>query len=228
MRICKALIVAGTAIGFLPSVSTLAGAQSKDGLSIADNDAMYVDGRSFKIIAGHANGDASAMVRRSGARELGPAAIVFRKGDKLYLATVQPDRQSYTSDRRDYSSDRSADYGGSENRDYGGSENRDYGGSENRDYGGSENRDYGSDRDQRQASQRRSNNRRDYGGSENRDYGGSENRDYGGSENRDYGSSDRQARQRSTNNRQAVNDPDYAQYRLRKFFDENWTMSGSN
>jgi len=64
------------------------------------------------------------------------------------------------------------------------------------------------------ASQRRSNNRRDYGGSENRDYGGSENRDYGGSENRDYGSSDRHARQRSTNNRQAVNDPDYAQYRV--------------
>jgi hypothetical protein len=230
MRICKALIVAGAAIGFVPVVPTLAAEPPKSELSIADNDGIFVDGRSFKIVAGHTNGEASAMVRKSGARELGPAAILFRRGNKLYLATTLPNARR--------------DYGGSENRDYGGSENRDYGGSENRDYGGSENRDYGGAAQSRQANQRQSNNRRDYGGSENRDYGGSENRDYGGSENRDYGGSENRDYGGSENrdygrgpgtaqSRQAIQprspegayDPDYAQYRLRKFFDENWTAT---
>jgi hypothetical protein len=269
MTIRKSLIVAGAVVGFLPLVPAWAADESKAGLSIADSDAIYVDARSFKVVTGHTNGDASAMVRKSGARELGPAAILFRKGDKLYLATDRSIRRDYGgSENRDYGGSENRDYGGSENRDYGGSENRDYGGSENRDYGGSENRSYGG-APSRQANQRPSNNRRDYGGSENRDYGGSENRDYGGSENRDYGGSEnrsyggapsRQANQRPSNNRrdygggyrdygcgycdyggsenrdygssenrgqrrtqQSAYDPDYAQYRLRKFFDENWT-----
>ncbi len=102
----KSLVVAGAVVGFLPMVPTWADAQSKRGFSIADNDGIYIDGRSFKVLTGHTNGDASAIVRKSGARELGPAAIFFRKGDKLYLVTAGSDRR---------------DYGGSENRDYGGS-----------------------------------------------------------------------------------------------------------
>jgi hypothetical protein len=158
MRASEALIVTGAIVGLLPSVSTLAGAQSREGLSIADNDSIYLDGRSFKIIPGHANGDASALIRRSGARELGPAAIVFRKGDTLYLATVPPN-PSYAGDgRRDYA------------RDY---DRGDYG----RDY---DRGDYATD------------NRRDSASSQPRPL-----------------------------------DPDNAQYRLRKFFDENWTTGDS-
>ena len=168
MTMYKSLLLAGAVIGFLPLVPALAAEPPKGELSIADNDGIFVDGRSFKIVAGHTNGDASAMVRKSGARELGPAAILFRRGNKLYLATTLPNARR--------------DYGGSENRDYGGSENRDYGGSENRDYGGSENRDYGRGPGIAQS---------------------------------------RQASQRP----QGAYDPDYAQYRLRKFFDENWTAT---
>jgi hypothetical protein len=73
---------------------------------------------------------------------------------------------------------------------------------------------YGGAAQSRRANQRQSNNRRDYGGSENRDYGGSEHRDYG----RGPGTSQRRSQQ-------SAYDPDYARYKLRKFFDENWTAT---
>ena len=82
-----------------------------------------------------------------------------------------------------------------------------YGGSRN-DYGGSRN-DYGGSRN-------------DYGGSRN-DYGGSRN-DYGGSRN-DYGS-ERSAAAGvpvSPDTSVVINDPDYAQYKLKKIFQDNWT-----
>jgi hypothetical protein len=121
---CKSLIVSGAVIGLLSSAPTLVAAQSREALSIADKEGIYIDGKSFKIARGTANGEASSLIENSGARELGPAAIVFRKGDKLYLVTVAPDQKSYGTDRRDYGSDR-RDYG-SDRRDYG-SDRRDYG-----------------------------------------------------------------------------------------------------
>jgi hypothetical protein len=236
MTMYKSLMLAGTVIGFLPLAPAWAAEPSKGGIGIADNDGIFIDGRSFKIVTGHANGEGSAMVRKSGARELGPAAIVFREGDKLYLATVRPDRRYY---------------GGSENRDYGGSENRDYGGyvlpgstaGVNPayhprwfpNYPGVNNAPSGnpyafaacfdaagnayyptSDSDclARNSS------------ASNRDYGGSENRDYGGGGYRDYGNArSRQADQ--SRSQQSAFDPDYAQYKLRKLFDENWTTTES-
>jgi hypothetical protein len=265
MTMRKSLMVSGAVIGLLSSAPTLVAAQSREALSIADKEGIYIDGKSFKVARGTANGEASSLIENSGARDLGPAAIVFRKGDKLYLVTVAPDQKSYGSDRRDYGSDR-RDYGsdrrdyGSDRRDYGsdrrdyGSDRRDYGsdrrdyatdrrncdpldsgnrqdcerrdyGSDRRDYG-SDRRDYGSDRDENPStaqsvrewrewlqSQRQSNNRRDYG---------SDRRDYG-SDRRDYGSN----RTATEFNPQGahVNDPEYAQYRLKRFFDENWTAS---
>src|SRR5260370_17718403 len=111
MKKCKFLLVVAAVV-----VPTLAVAQSKSALSIADNDSIYVDGRSFKIIPGNAKGDASALIRQLGARDLGPAAIIFRKGDKLYVAADPLNQQRYGSDRRDYGSDRQ---GGGRDRDEG-------------------------------------------------------------------------------------------------------------
>src|SRR6267154_2160318 len=106
MRIWKSLTAAGAIlVGFMTG-PILAQAESRATISIADHDSIYVDGGSFKIIPGTAKGDPSSVIGTSGARELGPAAIVFRKGDKLYLATVPPDQQNFGSDRRDYGSDR--------------------------------------------------------------------------------------------------------------------------
>src|ERR1700687_6026405 len=55
---------------------------------IAHNDAIFVDGQTFEVISGRARGDASAQIKNLNARALGPAAIVFRSGDKLYVAGV--------------------------------------------------------------------------------------------------------------------------------------------
>jgi hypothetical protein len=204
----KYLMAGTTAIMLLLGAPSWAAEQP--GLGIADNDSIYIDGNSFKIVPGKGTGDASALIKKLDARELGAGEIIFRSGGKLYAIAAPLDQQRYGSDRRDYGSDR-RDYG-SDRRDYG-SDRRDYGsdrygsdryGSDRRDYG-SDRRDYGSDR-------------RDYGsdryGSDRRDYG-SDRRDYG-SDRRDYGS-----------DQVVINDPEYAQYKLKKILEDNWTPKDS-
>jgi hypothetical protein len=78
------------AVTFVLGVSTLAAAQAQEGLSIANNDSVYIDGKSFKIIPGKAKVDISAGIKELDARALGPAAIIFRSGDKLYIADAAP------------------------------------------------------------------------------------------------------------------------------------------
>jgi hypothetical protein len=245
MTNCKSLTAAGVVIGLMTSVPTLAIAESRAALNIADHDGIYVDGRSFKVVPGTANGDAAALIARSGARELGPAAIVFRKGDKLYLATAPLDRQSFGSDRRDYGSDRDENPSTAQSE----REWREWQQSQRQ---GNGRRDYGSDRDENpstaqserewrewQQSQRQSNNRRAYG-SDRRDYGSDR------EENPSTAQSEREWRewqqsQRRSNPRRdyasdryatglnqqtaRVDDPEYAQYKLKRFFDENWNAS---
>ena len=55
---------------------------------IADNDGIFIDGKNFTVTPGRAKGDASAQVRTLGARALGPGAIVFRSGEKLYIVSA--------------------------------------------------------------------------------------------------------------------------------------------
>ena len=110
MREYTSLIVVAAIVGFMPSVPNPAAAQSRDALSIADNNSVYVDGKSFKIVPGNAGGDASALIQKLDARDLGSGAIIFRSGDKLYLytAAIPLGQQRFGSDRRDYGSDRYA------------------------------------------------------------------------------------------------------------------------
>ena len=176
MRRLRALLIVATASGVMSSAATRAIAEPKDMVSIADNDSVYIDGRSFNIVPGK---DVSLQIKMLDAHDLGPGAIVFRSGDKLWIANAAPvvpgmsDR--YGSDRRDYGSDRY----------------------------GSDRRDYGSDR---------------YG-SDRRDYGS----DRYGSDRRDYGS-DRYGADQATQ-RVYISDPEYAQFRLRKAFEDNWTAA---
>jgi Putative metallopeptidase len=72
----------GLAAGF--STSAMAQSQNPPG-TIADNDSIFVDGKTFKITPGKAKGDAAAQIRALGARELGPGAIIFRSGKQLYI-----------------------------------------------------------------------------------------------------------------------------------------------
>ena len=149
MRKLTALLTLATAVGLVSMFSTPVAAQSKDTISIADNDSVYIDGKSFSIVPGKAKGDISSQVKMLDAHDLGPGAIVFRTGDKLWIVNVVPvvrgmsDR--YGSDRRDYGSDR---YGSDRDTSVSAAQaERDWQDylRGNRRYG-SDRRDYGSDR----------------------------------------------------------------------------------
>ena len=63
-----------------------AAAQAQSSVGIADKDAIFFDGQTFQIVPGKSKGDFAKRVEGMGARELGPGAIIFRSGDKLYIA----------------------------------------------------------------------------------------------------------------------------------------------
>ena len=196
----KSLLIGTAAVVLISAPVSLAVAQSA--LSIGDNDSVLIDGNSFTVVPGKGKGGASTLITRLGAQALGPGAVVFRSGDKLYIAGTGPiegvrlGSDRYGGSRNDYGSDR-GDRGGIKIGPLGqcfdprGCD--DYASGR---YGGSRN-DYGSDR---------------FGGSRN-DYGSDR---YGGSRN-DYGSD------RYGGERVVIDDPDYAQYKLKKIFQDNWT-----
>ena len=88
------------------SVATFATAHAQQtGLTIPDNDSVYIDARSFQVIPGKGKGDAGPQVRDLAARELGPGAIIIRSGNKLYIAEGQTLRgvvTAYANDPRLY------------------------------------------------------------------------------------------------------------------------------
>ena len=57
MRMYGPLIVAAAAIVCISSLSRSSVAQTRDALAIADNDSVYIDAKSFKIVPGKKTGD---------------------------------------------------------------------------------------------------------------------------------------------------------------------------
>ena len=106
MRRYSQLIVLAAAIACISSVSRSAVAESRDALGIADNDSVYIDTKSFKIVPGKAKVDASALIKKPDARNLGPGTIIFRSGDQLYIADDPPVLQSQLGFTERYGSDR--------------------------------------------------------------------------------------------------------------------------
>jgi len=70
-------------------ISTCAIAEAQQGLNIGDKDSVYIDATTFKVIPGKAKGDVASQIKTWGARDLGPGAIIFRSGDKLYIADAE-------------------------------------------------------------------------------------------------------------------------------------------
>ena len=188
----KSLLIGTAAVVLISAPVSLAVAQSA--LSIGDNDSVLIDGNSFTIVPGKGKGGASTLITKLGAQALGPGAVVFRSGDKLYIAGTGPiEGVRLGSDR----------YGGSRN-DYG---------SDRGDRGGIKIGPLGQCFDPRGCDDYASGR---YGGSRN-DYGSER---YGGSKN-DYGTD------RASGDRVVIDDPDYAQYKLKKIFQDNWIPAGS-
>jgi hypothetical protein len=76
-------------IGLASGFSIVTEAQSQVAI-IADNDGIFIDGTTFQITPGKGKGAASAQIKALGARELGSSAIIFRSGEKLYIAAAPP------------------------------------------------------------------------------------------------------------------------------------------
>jgi hypothetical protein len=86
---CRSATLIAATVAMMSSVSTLAMAQSQDAVrSIANNDSIFIDGKSFSVTPGKSKEDVAAQIKNLGAREMGPGAIVFRSGDKLYIVDV--------------------------------------------------------------------------------------------------------------------------------------------
>jgi hypothetical protein len=62
------------------------GAQGKPTLTLHANEGILVDPSSFAIFKGVAKSDPSAKIAKLGARQVSDGAIIFRVGDKLYIA----------------------------------------------------------------------------------------------------------------------------------------------
>ena len=85
-RAASSLALVAAVVG-LVSLSTrpaMAQSQQTQG-AIADNDSILIDGKTFNVIVGKAKGDSAAQIRALGARDLGPGALIFRSGEKLYI-----------------------------------------------------------------------------------------------------------------------------------------------
>jgi hypothetical protein len=78
-RTCMAAIV-----GMAASLYALPPAHAQEG-TIADNDGIFIDGQTFEITRGKAKGDVRGLIQGLEARQLGPSAIIFRSGGKLYI-----------------------------------------------------------------------------------------------------------------------------------------------
>ncbi len=75
------------ALAFALALAAAAGAAAQSALgSLANDESLFVDGKTFEIRGGRTTGDPAAEVGATGAREFGSGALVFRSGDKLYVA----------------------------------------------------------------------------------------------------------------------------------------------
>jgi hypothetical protein len=84
-RTSLGLVAASAAVVWAIGASP-ATAQGQSSLgTFADKDGIFIDGRNFQIVPGKSKGDFAKRVERMGAREIGPGAIIFRSGDKLYI-----------------------------------------------------------------------------------------------------------------------------------------------
>jgi len=80
-----ATFAAAAFIALAAAVATT-GAQAQSTVSLAEGDALFIDGRKFEIVPGQRWSDVADLIKPSGAREIGPGAIIFRAGDRLYIA----------------------------------------------------------------------------------------------------------------------------------------------
>ena len=77
---------------FVGSSELAVAQQSTDVIGeLGDNQGIFVDGKTFKIVKGTAKGDPTAAIAKIGAKEIAPGVILFRHGDRLYGVESTPE-----------------------------------------------------------------------------------------------------------------------------------------
>jgi hypothetical protein len=65
--------------------------------ALNDNDGIFVDKGSFKVVrANGAKGDPAATLAKMGAKEVSASAVIYRLGDKLYIVDGTPPANATT------------------------------------------------------------------------------------------------------------------------------------
>jgi hypothetical protein len=83
-RAPRAIIVAW--IGLAAGLSAPPEARSQSApVAIGDQESVFIDGKAFSVVPGLPKPDAAATIRDLGGRDLGPGAIIYRNGDRLYM-----------------------------------------------------------------------------------------------------------------------------------------------
>ena len=87
------MAAAFAAVSVFVCTSELAVAQQSTDVigELGDNQGIFVDGKTFKIVKGTAKGDPTAAIAKIGAKEFAPGVILFRHGDKLYGVETTPE-----------------------------------------------------------------------------------------------------------------------------------------
>jgi hypothetical protein len=223
----KCLMTSTTAIMLLLGAPSWAAEQP--GLGIANNDSIYVDGSSFKIVPGKGKGDASALIKKLDAHAVGSGMIIFRSGDTLYVAGASPSVIQTGGTR--YGSDRD-DRGGidvgplGQCFDPGSAACRAENLRGNNASTANARARYGSDRDTSVSAAQAERDWRDWQAftRQNPRYGSDRDTSVSAAQaERDW--QDFLRNSRFGSDRLVINDPEYAQYKLKKIFDENWTAS---
>jgi hypothetical protein len=88
----SALLTATALVGIAAGLTPLAiGATQHTTIGdLSNNEGILVDVKTFKIVKGKAKSDPQPQIVKLGARPVTEGAIVFRSGDKLYIADGNP------------------------------------------------------------------------------------------------------------------------------------------
>jgi threonine dehydrogenase-like Zn-dependent dehydrogenase len=92
MSLSKAslLVIGLGSIGLALAVARLAGAAPTPLADLGNNEGIFVDMKTFKVLRGTAKTDPAAQIQKLGARPVNDGAIIFRSGDTLYIVDAVP------------------------------------------------------------------------------------------------------------------------------------------
>jgi hypothetical protein len=102
MQVSKRLLTVGLAVGLASGAAWVAFAQSPTPEVLGNNEGIFVDSKNFNISKGKSKTDPAAQIAKLNAKEVGPGAIIFRSGDKLYLADGTPPGASARQGMKDF------------------------------------------------------------------------------------------------------------------------------